>query len=961
MSTYLSNNGNVEVDKNGNWKINKYKEDGLDKFETVSLTKDPVEGAYGLVCQKDSDQYFVAGKIAKPTKDSIDIKTSNACKAYIENISMTALNTDSDTEINKHIKYTDTLKNIATFVNKEFINELDKEGTTKDAKSEEKIKLDKEGTTKDAKSEEKINELLKTYITNKVDSIKNSFDGEFKKYVAYNDFVNGVETTTKNNTKTSTGDNSTSGTTTISNIDKIKDATVKDIKKYYVFTYTPSTKNSVGTDSSSSDTTTTTHKYIISDDELEKIPFEEMVCEKTNDTYLFETSLCNYNNTKYIKIEKHESFEPNKGTITIEDENITLTYQSNEAMYVLEDGFGDKYKTAFNNTYAEYIKNLLKDDNGVIAFYDRYSSVQLIRTDKLKNSNAFETYDKYADLKDRLIKKYRDIEYLGDKVFEQTNTTEENAIYKKIKEIKEEDKNKFADVNNEVSVDVSEDNINLQITAEITNTGDLSLYTYKYGNNSNSNKEQNAINKHKKFLIILKNYRKVEGIKSIEDLTNNLTIKLDKDNMTNIDGITNPTDGNELGAKFGLTPKEIESVKKITFPSDNTEEPCDLHTKQREEIKKIWGPRNTNNDIIENFNKSCPEKEGAEKTPGCDESDKDRITTIDLSRMNEKAIAQFRPYIEKLIYAGQKLNELYRKEQRENLVDKKTIEENCVVFSDKKINDCYKESGGVCELLTGKSTSQFERLYIEEYRKSVGNTSSAPFNKGLLMALQCGTDGQWKLVGGYNAVQCKERCNGQAKFKLDPEGYGDYEVIMHIDNLRYQSSGQAQVAGVGVYCSRSNDNQSKHGKVYFTCGEKGKLNSKVNVWSPGYKYNYNFPNPGVRTTCRSDLLSFNGADGSFSYYRNAATGSVKRNNRGVIITCPKGSSETIIHYVGKGHMCGLDQNDTGDDADKEYPAYHKPWSTFKCKPNLEHNVKQKYECTRRFDTTAKISYDVKEI
>lgn len=60
-------------------------------------------------------------------------------------------------------------------------------------------------------------------------------------------------------------------------------------------------------------------------------------------------------------------------------------------------------------------------------------------------------------------------------------------------------------------------------------------------------------------------------------------------------------------------------------------------------------------------------------------------------------------------------------------------------------------------------------------------------------------------------------------------------------------------------------------------------------------------------------------------------------------------------------MCGLDQGDNDDGADKEYPAYHNNDAAFECKDDLSHNELLKYECTRRFDTTAKISYDVKEI
>ena len=604
-------------------------------------------------------------------------------------------------------------------------------------------------------------------------------------------------------------------------------------------------------------------------------------------------------------------------------------------MYILKSSFVEKYKNEFNNAYNKYIEGLLSDDKKVVDFYEKHADIHLINPNRF-NSNEFDKYDTYEYLKEQLTNRYKSIEYLSDGLFANENIKDE--IYKRI-----------TGNDDAISVSLEKDStiISLNINAQIVNKN-LSLYTLN----------DKKIDRHSDFIVSLKNYRNVDTINNlnnIEDWTNNIVIKLEEDLMSDIDSLST-FEESTLKSEFGFTDDEVKEIIDATCVNSGLEECTDDNMAKIEKAKEIWSAKNTNNNIIKDFENECKN----ENNLGCDEAGKDKVVTIDMSRLDANTIEKFKPYIEKLVKANQILEELYKQDYREKLINKDYIENNCVIFSDEEINECYQETGSLCELLKNKSTSHFERMYIEEYQKFHGNTSSAPFKKGLFMALQCGVDGKWKLVGGNNAVQCKKRCSGKVEFHLNPEGYGNYNVDMYINNLRYQNSGQAQVAGVGVYCSRSNKDQSKHGEVYFSCGEKGKLNSKVNVWNPGYNYNYNSPNPGVRTTCRSYLLKFNGADGSFSYYRNAATGNVKRNNRGVIITCPNGSDKTIIHYVGKGHMCGLDIKEN-DDIPSEYPAYHNNDGTFECKPNLEHNRLLQYNCTGKFNKTAKISYDVEEI
>lgn len=903
MSTYLMDSEGKGVkteDKTNNWYINQYQNGEAKEI----VLNDTVDDAFGLVCQKDYDQYFVAGKVAEPTKESISEKIFDQCDLYIEDINMNEkeIKDKDESEINKHVKYTEILQNLINFVNKT-------------------------STITDETAKSKIDELLKTYIKNRINSIKESANGNFGGYVDYGNFAND------------------------SNIETIKETTIKkvgDSNKYYIFTGTQTvessnTNSSVDTDNSQSNNTATTitYKYIVSADGNTKFSYEDMTCGSTNNTYLFETSLCDYNGKKYIKIEEHKSFKPSDNVIEISDgdEKVKLTYQSNEAMYILQDDFITEYKNAFENVYATYIEELLKDSTSVAKFYDNHADIQLINPNRF-NGNEFAKYTAYEDLKGQLTDRYKSIEYLSDGLF--TNDNIKDEIYKTIKGNSEG-----------ISVDLEKDKTIITLTVKAELDKSLSLYTL--------NNEK--VDKHTKFIVGLKNYRDtgtIDALGSIEDWTNNIVIQLEKDFMTDIDSLSDFEDTATLKSRFGFTDEEIAQIKNATCANISggcTDDNIDDNIAKRKIAKNIWSNKNTNNSIIENFEKGCE----TENTPGCDEANKEKVITIDMNSLDStSSIEKFKPYIEKLVKANQILEGLYLKNYREKLINKDYIENNCVVFSDEKINACYQEKDGVCELLTGKSTSQFERLYIEEYQKSKGNASNAPFKKGLFMALQCGVDGKWKLVGGNNAVKCKKRCNDEQSVTLDPDGAGKYEITMKINNLRYGSSGSNEVAGVGMYCSLSNDDQSEHGAFNFACVDdnKGgvKLDFSKKTYHPGYHYHYRtWENPAEKSTCVSRLYYFGS---NTSYYRTASLEGLKRNNSGIILTCPGSSNKQIIHRVMGGHLCCLD---SGSGRKEEYPKCHDN-ENFECLQGLSvSNSWKNYNntCDGKFNKTAVISYDIK--
>ena len=977
MSTYLSDSKGVKTDETNNWYINQYQNG---KVKEVLLNSDRVDNAYGLVCKKGYDQYFDTGYPSKPTTKSISKKTFGQCDLYIEKMlynpyaSKFGEKDASNKDLNKYVEYTDTLKNIIAFIDKESVV-----------------------TDNDAKI--KIDGWLKAYIEKRIDSIRKSANGNFSKYVDYGKFAND------------------------SNIKAIKETTMKKVgnsNKYYIFAGTQTvessnTNSSTDTNNAQSNnttdntttTTTITYKYIVSADGNTKFSSENMTCGSINSNYLFETSLCDYDGKKYIKIEEHKTSEPSNTTIEIQgydNKKVALTYQSSEAMYILQNDFVTEYNNAFENAYTDYIKELLGKDKDVAEFYNNHADFHITNTNKF-DGNVFAKYNTYNDLKEQLTKIYKSIVYLGDGLFLNKNIRTE--IYNNIMKIDSSDaeREKFEKVDSKTSLSVSIDddddkimNLNINVGG-IINDGKLSLYTL----------DGTEIDKHGNFVVSLKNYRQNDIITSIEDLTDNIVIKIEKDLMTYLDvvnfnnkksklknelnetGVVNFTD-NEIDTIMSITECPVETIKEIENEIEETiedeklktektismKEQC-IDTLRMNKAKEIWGIKGTNNKIIEDFEAKCStgeEKEGEEETKvplaGCTKADRDRVVTIDMNRINEKALKEFKIYIERLVYANKtKLEGLYDKRYREALVDKKTIEDKCVVFSDKKINECYKAirspKASMCDLLeTTEREEQFERLFIKAYKDyyGKGDSSSSRFDKGFFIALQCGVDGKWKLVDGggkaNKTVSCKPRCNGEKNVTLDPDGAGKYKITMKINNLRYGSSGSNEVAGVGMYCSRSNDNQSEHGKFKFACVDDNKGGVRFDFFEdtyyPGYHYHYRtWEHPAEKSTCVSRLYYF---DSSTLYYRTASLEGLKRNNSGVILTCPETSNKRIIHHVMRGHSCCLD---SGSGRKDEYPACHRePY--FKCSTDfsLPSGWKEDVDiCDGFFDKTARISYDIK--
>lgn len=881
MNTYLKDDKSILKVNNNNWYLRK--KSGASFVEAL-LSTETMDDTYGLVCKNGYDQYFKGGKVLMPTKSSISADTFGRCDAYIKDISFNKLTTSDGT--NNHVKYTDTLKEIIEFINNG-------------------------SSVSDATATTKFDSLLKTYIRNEVDAIEKAANGDFKKYVDYSSFVGNS-----------------------SNINTIKNATISNsnvVDKYFTF--------EGNKDDGSGNTTTVT--YLANNDASTKFSSDNMSCSSSND-YLFATSKCTYNGTSYIKIDNYTG-SPSTTTFkeTIDGKEVNFSHKSGSALYIKSSTFASAYKTAFNNAYATYIDDLLKNSTGIASFYNKNSEFYLKKLGSFSNG-AFAKYTTYEDLKSQFTVIYKATDLLNSSVF--TNTDLNENISNKLNEMTDSDKSNFGAAAVDVfkNIDDTEKTFTLSIPVKISNNGRLQLYTLK----------NVKVDKHQDFMVVIRNYTNISKVSDIKDFIENISIELAKDYLTDVDEIGEINETN-LKKISNLTDAEITTIMGVACSADDTE--CSVESLRMEKTKEILSDKNTNNSIIDNYESSCDQEKEGYVEANCTEAKRKETVSIDLNKFDTATLELFKLSIERLAYANKKLENLNQKNRREDLVNKSYIEDNCVVFSDDSINNCYDPLKPLCPLLSGKSTEHFERLFIENYKKSLftfGN--SAPFMNGLFMALQCGVDGKWKLVGGKNATVCKKRCSGSDYYYMNPDGNGKYRITWYIDNLREGSKGVFNVATLGLYCSRGINSQRQHAETKFVCKEGNLKIEESNVYSPGYWYHYaTWDNPAVKSHCEAYLLHFGGNDGLFNYYKTAAT-TGSRNNRGTILTCP---NKEVHHLVPSGNKCGIDKDNCTYGTCEHYPLYHNGGLICEGRnPGLGSTTK--VNCDNLFDSTATVRYTV---
>ncbi len=137
---------------------------------------------------------------------------------------------------------------------------------------------------------------------------------------------------------------------------------------------------------------------------------------------------------------------------------------------------------------------------------------------------------------------------------------------------------------------------------------------------------------------------------------------------------------------------------------------------------------------------------------------------------------------------------------------------------------------------------EFYSDFLDEKSK-FGTSYTNTIKNGLFMAMKCTPEG-WIVQG---KPSCKKRCSSHADFRIDPDGAGDFDITIKIDNLRHSiNTGMIEVgAHRGLAnCSAALSKVYGRNGASFSCNN-GEMTTNLlttkegGVLKNGYKYHSN--------------------------------------------------------------------------------------------------------------------------
>ncbi len=122
--------------------------------------------------------------------------------------------------------------------------------------------------------------------------------------------------------------------------------------------------------------------------------------------------------------------------------------------------------------------------------------------------------------------------------------------------------------------------------------------------------------------------------------------------------------------------------------------------------------------------------------------------------------------------------------------------------------------------------------------------------EGFYMAVQCNTKGFWEAV---TESKCVRRCSGTATVRVDPYGWGTWNLTFNVSGLRYREKfnryrfyAHSQLCFVWL---DGDGGEVKSGYISGNCGNNGSISLSTDVWDVGDHFGKPNKGCGTRIDC----------------------------------------------------------------------------------------------------------------